>query len=160
MLAPWCGGQGQAHPLNGVRVGAEPWVRPEGWLRWSAHPLGGAVCRDLALYSAFAPGTSEVAVRFWSFWILLLLICSSCACMQLLLVPYSFFVFCCLRRHLSRCKLCSKGFQVLGPSLSHVYFGTKTHHKMENVFGDILRRVLQNISSRSVLTCKANLPGL
>ena len=29
---------GQAGPLNVVRV--------EGWLRWSAHPLGGAVCRN------------------------------------------------------------------------------------------------------------------
>ena len=35
----------QAGPLCGVRVGADPWVRQEGWLRWSAHPIGGAVCR-------------------------------------------------------------------------------------------------------------------
>ena len=26
----------------------------EGWLRWSAHPLGGAVCRDQAQYLGFA----------------------------------------------------------------------------------------------------------
>ena len=32
-----------AGPLNRVRVGADWWVGPEGWLRWSAHPLGGAV---------------------------------------------------------------------------------------------------------------------
>ena len=32
--------------------------------------------------------------------------------MQLFLVPYSFFVFCCWRRGVSRCKHCSKGFQV------------------------------------------------
>ena len=49
---------------------------------------------------------------FWSFCILLSIICPSCACMQSFLVPYSFFVFCCLRRLLSRCKHCGKGFQV------------------------------------------------
>ena len=37
------------------------------------------------------------------------------------LAPDSFFVFCCLRRCLSRYKHCSKGFQVPGPSLSHCY---------------------------------------
>ena len=36
----------QAGPSSGVRVRADPWVGPEGRLRWSAHPLGGAVCRD------------------------------------------------------------------------------------------------------------------
>ena len=29
----------------------------------------------------------------------------------LFLVPYSFFIFCCSRRHLSRCRHCSKGSQ-------------------------------------------------
>ena len=36
------------------------------------------------------------------------------ACMQLFLVPYCFFVFCSSRKGMSRCKLCSKGFQVPG----------------------------------------------
>ena len=37
----------------------------------------------------------------------------NCTCTQLFLVPYiSFFVFCCWRRCLSRCKPCSKGAQV------------------------------------------------
>ena len=35
---------------------------PEGWLRWSAHPLGGAVLRDHAQGPAFAPSSSEAAV--------------------------------------------------------------------------------------------------
>lgn len=30
----------------GLGVRADGWVRWEGGLRWSAHPLGGAVCRD------------------------------------------------------------------------------------------------------------------
>ena len=42
--------KGPAGPLNGVRVGADQWVGLEGGLRWSAHPLGGAVCRDHVWY--------------------------------------------------------------------------------------------------------------
>ena len=38
------------------------------------------------------------------FFILLSRICPICACMQLFLVPYNFFVFCCSRRRLSRRK--------------------------------------------------------
>ena len=51
-------------------------------------------------------------VGFWSFCILLLVICPNWACTLLVLVLYSFFVFWCLRRLLSRCKPCSTGSQV------------------------------------------------
>ena len=34
---------------------------------WSAHPLGGAVCRGHEQYPAFAPDSSEVAVGFLVF---------------------------------------------------------------------------------------------
>ena len=34
-----------------------PGVRLEGWLRWSTHPRGGAVCRGHVQYSDFAPET-------------------------------------------------------------------------------------------------------
>lgn len=98
--------------LYGVRTGECPGVRPEGWLRWSAHPFGN-VCRGHAQYPTFAPGSSEVGVGFlWSFCTLSI-ICSHCSCTQLFLAPYNFFVFCCSRRHLFRCKHCSKGSQVL-----------------------------------------------
>ena len=50
-----------------MRVGAGPGLRLEGWLRWSAHPLGGVVCREPVQYSAFAPDPSEVAVGFLVF---------------------------------------------------------------------------------------------
>ena len=60
--------------LNGVRAGADQWVGLEGWLRWSVHPLGGAVCREHAQYPASAPGTSEAATGLWSFCILLFII--------------------------------------------------------------------------------------
>ena len=42
-------------------------VRLEGWLRWSAHLLGGAVCRNYVQYPDFALDTSEVAVGFLVF---------------------------------------------------------------------------------------------
>ena len=50
-----------------MRIGARPGVGPEGWPGWSAHPLGGAVCRGHAQSPAFAPDTSEVAVGFLLF---------------------------------------------------------------------------------------------
>ena len=46
--------------LNGI-TGAGPWVGQEAELRWSVHPLGGAVCRDHVQYPAFAPGTPKMA---------------------------------------------------------------------------------------------------
>ena len=115
-----------------------PGVGPEGWLGGFAHPLGGAVCRGPAQYPAFAPDTlfllpapQKCQLCFWSLCILLFIICPNCACTQLFLVPYSFFVFCCLRRRVfgrKQCskgpqvtaclKRCSKGFQVPGPRLS------------------------------------------
>ena len=45
------------------------------------------------------------------FLYLLSRLCPYCICRQLILVPCTFFVFCCLRRHLSRCKHCSRGSQ-------------------------------------------------
>lgn len=53
-------------------------------------PPRGAAQRDHEQYSA--PGTSEVAVGFWPFCILLFEICPNCTCLQLFLVPHSFFV--------------------------------------------------------------------
>ena len=51
-------------------------------------------------------------------------ICPNCACTQLFLVPHSFFVLCCSRRNLSRCKHCSKGFQVPGCLKRRCKYGT------------------------------------
>ena len=103
----------QAGPSHGVRVEVRPGVRLEGWL---AHLFGG-VCRGHAQYSAFALDTLFLlpALQKWqlgffgSFFNLLSIICPSCACTQLYLVPCSLFVFCCWRRHLSRCKPRRKG---------------------------------------------------
>ena len=102
--------RGRAGSLYGVRVGVCPGVE----LRWFAHPFGGAVRRGHAQYPAFAPNTLFLlrALQKWQlgflvFCIFLSIICLNCACRQLFLVPYSFFVFCCWRRGLSRCKHCS-----------------------------------------------------
>ena len=102
---------GRTDSLYGMRVRADLGVRQK-WLRWSAHPLGGVVCRVHAQYPAFSPSTPEGAVGFWLFCILWLIICPNCGCMQFFLVSCSFFVFCCSRRCLSRCKHSSQGPQV------------------------------------------------
>ena len=69
LLPPWGGGRGEAGFLKAARVGTVPWLGQEAELRWSARPLGGAVCGDHAQRPAFAPHTSEVAVGFWPFCI-------------------------------------------------------------------------------------------
>ena len=74
-------GCGQAGSLYGVRVGASPGVWPEGWLRWFAHPFGGALHRGLAQYPEFAPDTlllllalQKLQLVFFSFFHILLTI--------------------------------------------------------------------------------------
>ena len=112
---------GRAASLHGVRAGARAEVGPEGWLRWSALPSGGAACRghlqDLLLLLAL----QKWRLGFWSFCILLSIICPKCTCTQLFLVPYGFSVFCCSRRGVSGRQHCSKGSQVPGPSLSQTF---------------------------------------
>ena len=86
----------------------------EGWLRCFAHSFGGVECRWHARYPAFAADPLLLLLLFfrsgsWAFWSLRIFsrICPNCACTQLFSVPYRFFVFCCMRRCLSRCKHCS-----------------------------------------------------
>ena len=50
----------------------------------------------------FAPSSSEMAVGSWCFYVLLFEI--AFAYVQLYLVPYGFFVFCCSKTRLFRCK--------------------------------------------------------
>ena len=95
-----------------MRVGGCPEVWQERWLRCFAHPLGGI---DMLL---LLQPLWKKQLGFLVSLCLLSRICLNCACMQLFLVPYSFFVFCCSKRGMSRCKLhCPKGSQVL--DLSH-----------------------------------------
>ena len=112
---------GRAGSFYGVRVGVCPGVGPEGWLRCFAHPLGGGVCRGHAQYPAFAPDPLHLlqALQKWQLGFLVSLyllsrICPNYSCVQLLLVPYSFFVFCSLRRgvQVQALQQCSKGCQV------------------------------------------------
>ena len=99
---------GRARSLYRVRVGVCLGVGPEGWLRCFAHPSGGALS---------AGGMHSTLLLLWALqkWqlgflvslYLLSRICPNCACMHVLLVPYSFFAFCCSGRGVSRCKHCS-----------------------------------------------------
>ena len=70
------------------------------------------MCRGHAQYSAFALGSSKVAVGFLVFLYLVVHNFAPAACLQLFLVCYHFFVFCCSRRCVSGCKPYSKGSQV------------------------------------------------
>ena len=84
-------------------------VRLEQWLRWSAHPLGSTVCRVPS--PSFALSTSEMAIGFWPFCILLFIFTPQLCILQLFLVS-----------------LCSvapgdvrpgASIDIKGPSLSH-----------------------------------------
>jgi len=105
--------------LYGVRVGVCSGVELEAWLRWFAYPLDGVECRGYTQYPAFTPNThfflpalQKWQLGFEALCIFLSIICSSCTYTQLFLVPYSIFVFCCSKRHLSRYQHCSKGPRV------------------------------------------------
>ena len=69
--------------------------------------------------------TSRVAVGLWLFCVFLFVICPNCSLMQLFLVSYSFFVFCCSRNGGDICPGAStlvkiSRSQVPGPSLSEI----------------------------------------
>lgn len=102
-----------------MRVGVCSGVELEAWLRWFAYPLDGVECRGYTQYPAFTPNThfflpalQKWQLGFEALCIFLSIICSSCTYTQLFLVPYSIFVFCCSKRHLSRYQHCSKGPRV------------------------------------------------
>ena len=87
LLAPQGWGFG-AVSLNRVMVGADWWVRLEGCLRWSANPVGGAVCRHHVKYPAFAARASEMAVGFWPFFVsFCFTLYPTCACVQVIFSP-------------------------------------------------------------------------
>ena len=66
-------------------------------------------------YPAFAPSSSEVAVRFLVFLYLVVHNLSQLL-MHVVIISPLFLLFCCLRRHLSRIKHASKGSQVSVPA--------------------------------------------
>ena len=77
---------------------------PEEWLGWFAHPLNDKVAVG-QVYLTFAPGSSKVIVEFlWSLCIFCPEFAPTAACIQLFLVLYSFIVFYCSRRGVSRFK--------------------------------------------------------
>lgn len=111
LLVRWLEGGGWASSLNEVSMRMDQLVGLQRWLRWSAHCLGGAVCRDhgntlslfpvpqkqLLVYGLFAPIVHN---------------CTGNACMQLFLLTNSFSIFCHSRSHLFKCKQSCKESQV------------------------------------------------
>ena len=78
-----------------------------GGVGWFAYPLDCGVCRVCAQYPAFAPGSSKVAFGIFGLFVSFVQNLPQLHIHAFILVPYSFFVFCCLKRGVSRCKHCS-----------------------------------------------------
>ena len=71
-----------------MSLGVGPGVGSEG--------VAVAVCLLPSLCGVRVPGQLSAVTGFWSLGISFIM-CPNCTCSQLLLVPYSFFVFCCWR---------------------------------------------------------------
>ena len=105
-----------------------PGVWLKGWLRWIPHPSGGVECRGHVHYPTFAPNPLLLLLRSGS-WVFGLFVSfgpkfAPAAYAHSYFHSHSFFVFCCWRRSLSRCKHCSK--EPPGPRLS------QNHKTLEN----------------------------
>ena len=108
-LAPWAGSRGLVSLLLAWGEGrAEPRAQQAGSFKWSAHPSGGVACRAHAQYLALvlnplflSLGLQKWQLSFLVSYYLLSRNCPNCACMQLLLVPYSCLIICCSRRGIS-----------------------------------------------------------
>ena len=106
---PWTEGPGRLQSMGLRRVRHN---------RATSTFTGGTECRGHAQYSAFALRTlfllQDLKWQLGFFWSLYLLsrICPNRPCMPLFLAPYSFLVFCCLRRGMSRREHRSKGPEV------------------------------------------------
>ena len=78
------------------------------------NPLVGLSAGSMHRTLFFLSSLQKWQLRFLVFLYLLSRICPNCqGFMQLFLVPYSYFVFYCWRRGVSRCMHCRKGSQVL-----------------------------------------------
>ena len=101
--------EGRAGSLSEGRAGSRGRARGVAYV--VALPLGCCVQGTCAV-PCFCSQLFRTSIRFFlSFSIFLSIICPSCPGMQLFLVRYSFFAFCCWRRCLSRYQHCSRGSQ-------------------------------------------------
>ena len=103
-------GEGVSWSLSDSRVGVDPCLGWRGVFRRSAHPLG---VMNSTLLLFLTPQKWQLG--FWSFCIFLFLVCTAT---QLLLVPYSFFVFCCWRKQFVQEQALQQ--RVPSPSLSQI----------------------------------------
>ena len=112
-----------------MRVGVCPGVRPQGKLRWFAHPLDGVVCRGHTQYPAFVPDTVFIPgpSKLWQlgFLISLYLLGPDFAPTVHVPVIFSPIQFLCNLLLEERCvqvqalQLCSEGSQVPGLCQQH-----------------------------------------
>lgn len=107
---------GQAGFLYGVMVGVGPEVRPEGWLRWPAHPFGGIICRVHPLDTLLWLPAAQVAVGLFGLWNLIVIIRPNCVCTWLFLDLIVSLYFVTLG---DVCPGASTTAKVLRPSLFH-----------------------------------------
>ena len=82
-----------------------------GWLRCLAPPLVLSSARGIHSTLLLLPALQKWWLSNLVFLYLLSRLRPYCTCRQLFLALCTFFVFCCLRRHLSRCKHSSQGSQ-------------------------------------------------
>ena len=69
-----------------MKVEVPPGIRPEGWLEWCAHLLGGAVYRDHLQCPALLPMPQKGQLGFWSFCILLFSVSHNCTYTRLFIM--------------------------------------------------------------------------
>uniref|UniRef100_A0AC11EQ66 RNA polymerase II, I and III subunit E n=1 Tax=Ovis aries TaxID=9940 RepID=A0AC11EQ66_SHEEP len=89
------------------------WARVQGSCQ--SDDSGGLPTLWVVLCAGIRPGTQLLLrhLRSGGFdFLLLSIICSSWAIARLFLVPHGFWVFCCWRRCLSKCRRCRKGSQL------------------------------------------------
>ena len=106
---------------------ADPWSRRRAGLGGLPTPLV-VLCAGVMPNTCSSPFTSEAAIHFCLFCISLFITAWAAWCLQIFLVCYSFSVFCCSRRYLSRCqcKHSSTGSQALySVEMVHVDFVIK-----------------------------------
>ena len=100
--------------LSDLRVRTGPAVKLAGWLGWSVHPPSGAVGRDYAQYSAFAPNPSGVKAEFLVFFLCLVHNLPQLCMHTAIFSPLEFLCILLLEERFVQVQVLPKGAQVPG----------------------------------------------
>ena len=103
--------------FNGVRVGADPWSRLRAGLGGLPTPLV-VLCAGVMPNPALLLSPQKQQYISVFFCVSLFIIAQTAQCLQIFLVCYRLFVFCCSRRCLFRCQVQALQYRNSGPSLS------------------------------------------